>query len=69
MRRIKAQGQGMSTAPSTKEYREKAARLRETATQTKDPGARQDLLRLAAEYEQLAASVERRTTPRREQED
>jgi hypothetical protein len=59
----------MATAPNAKEYREKAAQLRQTARQTKDPGARQDLLRLAADYEQLAASVERRGTRHGEQAD
>ena len=50
----------MATAPKSKEYRDKAVRLRATAQQTKDDEARRDLLRLAADYEQLAASVERR---------
>jgi hypothetical protein len=44
----------------TGEYREQAIRLREMAQETRDHEAQQDLLRLAHEYERLAASVESR---------
>jgi len=58
----------MSKAPNAGKYRDKATGLRETAKRTKDADARQDLLRLAAEYERLATSVERRQ-PRKDASD
>ena len=42
------------------DYRKKAAEMRERAAQVTDPVLCRELLTLAAEYERLAAAIERR---------
>ena len=52
-------GNRLMRSPRAEKYREEAARLRDEAERAKPPDIRRQLLDIAAQYDQLAGSIER----------
>ena len=60
--------QGNAARPDSEHYREMARKLRELAREFRFPGARQELLDLAARYERRADNLDARSAAASDQD-
>jgi hypothetical protein len=59
----------MATEGTAAWYRERAIKLRELATQTRDPDARAEQMKMAEQFDRLAQRAEAKERKSREAED